>query len=99
MKRMLTAAQSVSGWSNVCENGGRYDAADYQNMALTDDKAKKMIDELMAIEKAEAKLKETFVPKLSGVLPAKKVARYLQIENKIRALVKYDLATGVPLVE
>jgi hypothetical protein len=32
------------------------------------------------------------------VLPVRKVARYLQIENKIRAVVKYDLASGVPLV-
>jgi hypothetical protein len=30
--------------------------------------------------------------------PVKKVARYLQIENKIRALVKYEIAQGVPLV-
>jgi hypothetical protein len=29
----------------------------------------------------------------------RKVARYLQIENKIRAVVKYELATGVPLVQ
>jgi len=27
-----------------------------------------------------------------------KVARYIQIENKIRALVKYELADGIPLV-
>ena len=32
------------------------------------------------------------------MLPVKKAARYLQIENKIRALIKYDLASGVPLV-
>jgi hypothetical protein len=32
------------------------------------------------------------------VLPVKKVARYLQIENKIRAVVRYDIAQGVPLV-
>ncbi len=37
-------------------------------------------------------------PKLGKVLPAKKVARYLQIENKIRAVVKYEVADGVPLV-
>jgi hypothetical protein len=36
---------------------------------------------------------------LRKVLPAKKVARYLQIENKIRAVVKYDLAAVVPLVQ
>jgi hypothetical protein len=33
------------------------------------------------------------------VLPQKKVARYLQIENKIRAVVKYGLAEGVPLAQ
>jgi hypothetical protein len=74
-------------------------AADYRTNTLTDEKAKKLIDELVAIEQAEAKLKASSVPKLSKVLPSKKVARYLQIENKIRAVVKYDLASGVPLVQ
>jgi hypothetical protein len=36
---------------------------------------------------------------LNKSLPAKKVARYLQIENKIRAVIKYDLAATVPLVQ
>ena len=57
-----------------------------------------LIDEAVAIEQAEAQLKKAYVPKLSKVLPAKKVARYLQVENKIRAVVKYDLAAVVPLV-
>ena len=73
-------------------------AADFRNKSLTDDKAKKLIDEAIAIEAAEANLKSTYAPKLSKALPVKKVARYLQIENKIRALVKYDLAQRVPLV-
>jgi len=74
-------------------------AADARAKTLTDDKAKKLIDEALAIEQAEASLKTTYAPKLEKVLPVKKVARYLQIENKIRALVKYDLAQGVPLVK
>ena len=74
-------------------------AADFRNRSLTDDKAKKLIDESVGIELAEAKLKSEYAPKLSKVLPAKKVARYLQIENKIRAVVKYDLASGVPPVQ
>jgi hypothetical protein len=74
-------------------------AADYRTNTLTDEKAKKLIDELVAIEQAEAGLKASYVPKLSKVLPQKKVARYLQIENKIRAVVKYELAEGVPLVQ
>src|SRR5512136_806438 len=73
-------------------------AADYRANTLTDEKAKKLIDELVAIEQAEAGLKASYVPKLSKVLPQKKVARYLQIENKIRAAVKYELAGTIPLV-
>jgi hypothetical protein len=74
-------------------------AADARAKTLTDDKAKKLINEALAIEQAEANLKSTYAPKLSKALPVKKVARYLQIENKIRAVVKYDLAQGVPLVQ
>ena len=74
-------------------------AADYRANTLTDEKAKVLIDDMVAIEQAEAGLKTSYVPKLSKVLPPKKVARYLQIENKIRAVVKYELAAGVPLVQ
>jgi hypothetical protein len=73
-------------------------AEDFRNKSLTDDKAKRLIDEALAIEVAEANLKSTYAPKLSKALPVRKVARYLQIENKIRAVVRYDIAAGVPLV-
>jgi hypothetical protein len=73
-------------------------AADFHSKSLTDDKAKKLIDEVLAIEQSEADLKSNYAPKLGKALPVIKVARYLQIENKIRAVIKYDLAQGVPLV-
>ena len=73
-------------------------ADDFRNKSLTDEKAKKLIDDALAIDRAEANLKTTYAPKLSKALPIRKVARYLQIENKIRAVVKYDIASGVPLV-
>ena len=73
-------------------------ADDYRGKSLTDEKAKKLIDEATAIDQAEAGLKSAYAPKLSKALPWIKVARYLQIENKIRAVVKYDIASGVPLV-
>ena len=39
------------------------------------------------------------MPKLEKALPAAKVARYVQIENKIRAAVRYELADAIPLVQ
>jgi hypothetical protein len=74
-------------------------ADDFRRKSLTDDKAKKLIDEALAIDQAEANLKSAYAPKLSKALPVRKVARYLQIENKIRAVIRYDIASGVPLVQ
>jgi len=77
---------------------GRYAEA-VRNKAFTDKKAKQLTTELLHIQKAEAELQASYLPKLSKALPPKKVARYLQIENKIRAVVKYELAAEIPLVE
>jgi hypothetical protein len=71
----------------------------YNKGPVTNDVAKKLLDEALAIDEAEVKLKTTAVPKILAVLPATKAARYIQIENKIRAVVRYELAAGIPLVE
>jgi Spy/CpxP family protein refolding chaperone len=61
--------------------------------------AKKLLGEALAIQESELKLQQTYVPKLEKVLPEVKVARYIQIESKIRALVRYVLASKIPLAE
>ena len=72
-------------------------AEGYNNKTLTDDIAKQLTSEVLAIDQDELTLRKTFAAKLNGVLPALKVARYLQIENKIRAALRYELAAGIPL--
>jgi hypothetical protein len=57
------------------------------------------MNQYLAVEEAELKLKRAYVPRLEKVVPGTKVARYMQIENKIRAIVKYELAAQIPLVE
>jgi hypothetical protein len=69
----------------------------YNKGAILDKTARKLIDEAIDIDLDEAKLKKSYVPKLSKVLPGVKVARYIQIENKIRAIVRYELASAIPL--
>jgi hypothetical protein len=71
----------------------------YNKGPVSDEAAKKLINEAIAVEDAEVKLKRSYVSKLEKVLPGVKVARYIQIENKIRALVRYELAAQIPLVE
>jgi hypothetical protein len=71
----------------------------YNKGPVSNDVAKKLIDEALAIDEAEVKLKSAAVPKILAVLPAAKAARYIQIENKIRAVLRYELAANIPLVE
>ncbi len=74
-------------------------AKEYNANTLTDDKATRLLNESFAVEEAELKLKKSFQPKLAKVLPGRKVARYLQIENKVRAIVKFEIAGEVPLAQ
>jgi hypothetical protein len=74
-------------------------AADYRGKSLTDEKAKKLLDEWIAVEQEEGKRRGAFAPRVLQALPAKKAARYLQIENEFRILLRYDLAATVPLVQ
>jgi hypothetical protein len=70
----------------------------YQRKGFTDEAAKGLLDEALAIEQAEVSLKRSYTPKFTAVLPAAKAARYLQIESKIRAVVKYELADAIPVI-
>jgi hypothetical protein len=71
----------------------------YNKGPVSDATAKTLLDEALAIDEAEVKLKTTSMPKILAALPATKAARYFQIENKIRAAVRYELAAGIPLVQ
>ena len=71
-------------------------AASYK--AMTDPVAGKLLDEAIAIERDRAALFASYRPKFTAVLPATKVARYYQIENKIRAAINYDLAANIPIM-
>ncbi len=74
-------------------------AAEYRNKSLTDEKAKKLLDEWLAIERDDAARRKAQAPKILKALPAKKAARYMQIENEYRMLMNYDLAATVPLAQ
>ena len=64
----------------------------------TAEQAKAMVDEMMSIQRADLKVKESYLPKFRKVLPEVKVARLLQIENKIDILIKLELAGAIPLI-
>ncbi|MGH7182101.1 MAG: hypothetical protein ACREJN_09005 [Nitrospiraceae bacterium] len=77
---------------------GYADAYNAGKGTISDDAAKKLLNEALSVDEAELKLKRTYADKVGKVLPATKTARYIQIENKIRAVIKFELARQIPLV-
>jgi len=66
---------------------------------MTNETAKKLMDEYITIETLGPKLRQTYLPKFRKVLPEVKVVRYYQIENKIQAVLIYELAKDIPLMK
>jgi hypothetical protein len=65
--------------------------------------ARNLATELVAADEAEIKSRRSLHNRLmrgvpTRILPPKKAARYLQLENKIRAVQAYDIAANIPLI-
>lgn len=65
--------------------------------SLTDEQAVKIMDEYIGIEKAKNRVKGKFVSRFRKILPARKVMRFFQADNKLDILVNAELASIVPL--
>ena len=65
--------------------------------------AKNLANELIAADEVEIKARRTLHNRLMRGVPTRilvpnKAARYLQLENKIRAVQAYDVAENIPLI-
>ena len=73
--------------------------AEHYGEKMTDEKAVEIWNNSMKIEAALAKLQRSYFKKFQGILSGKKAARYMQLENKINALIAAELALEIPLME
>ena len=74
-------------------------AKEYKSKSLTDEKAKQLTSNYLVIEEDLLKLKKSYLEKVSAVIPDKKAMTYWQIENKIQAIIRFDVAINIPLAE
>ena len=71
---------------------------------ITDLYARNLANDLIAADEEEVRARRGMSTRLmrgvpNRVLPPRKVARYLQLESKVRAMQAYDIAAGIPLVK
>jgi len=74
----------------LVDYSGQYDT-------LTDDQAKKIMKEWLSIEKAKMDVKGKYISRFQKILPARKVMRFFQADNKLDAVLNAQLASVVPL--
>jgi len=67
--------------------------------SATETQAKTMINQMLDIQRDELKVRKSHLSKFRKALPEVKVARFLQIENKIDVIVKLGVADSIPLIE
>lgn len=66
---------------------------------LTDEQATTMLNELLTLQHADATIKSDWSRKFAKVLPGRSLMRFYQLENKFDAVVRFDAAAQIPLVE
>jgi hypothetical protein len=72
-------------------------AAVYPNM--NDETATRLLGQFTTLETDYAALLTRYQPRFQRVLPPRKVVRLYQLENKLRAVLNYQLARDIPLAK
>jgi hypothetical protein len=67
--------------------------------SMTDEQARKLVEDYLAVERDRAEVRRTFLAPISEALSGRKVMRFYQIENKIDAVLRYELAATIPVIE
>ncbi len=71
-------------------------ATEYET--LSDERSIELLREAQDIQREELKIRKKYVKRFKKVLPPKKVVRYYQIENKLDAIIDFELAAEIPLI-
>ena len=67
--------------------------------SLTDETALRLIGDYLDAESKRLEIRRNYLPQFGKILPGRTVARFYQIENKIDAVLRYDLASTIPVVD
>jgi len=66
---------------------------------LSNDKAQKLMEDYLAAEAERLQVRRAYLGEFTKILPGRTVARFYQIENKMDAVLRYELAATIPVVD
>lgn len=65
---------------------------------LTDAAATDLVERYLTAEEDRARVRRSYVAPLSKIVTGRKLARFYQLENKIDAVVRFEMASEIPLL-
>jgi hypothetical protein len=66
---------------------------------LSDEKALRLMEDYLAAEAERTQVRHAYLPQFAKFLPGRTVARFYQIENKMDAVLRYDRAATIPVID
>lgn len=66
---------------------------------MKDDEALELMDEYQLAQKQRLEVMKQYTTDLKKVLPGKKVFRCLQVESKLEAIARFEMAKNIPLAQ
>jgi len=66
---------------------------------MTNEEADELLEDFLDVEVERAEVRKKYRKPFSEILPGRKLVRFYQIENKIHAVLRYELASNIPVIE
>ena len=66
---------------------------------LSNDKAMQLMEDYLAAEAERLKIRRSYLSEFAKILPGRTVARFYQLENKMDAVIRYELAAEIPVID
>jgi len=70
-----------------------------EDQSLSEQQAETMLTRYVDMESELLELKKTYIKRFRDILPSKKVFKYFQLESKLEAGLRHELATNIPLAK
>ena len=67
--------------------------------SMSDEKATQLVQDYLVIERDRIGVRQRYLELFSAALPPRKVLRFYQIENKIDAVLRYEMAGKIPVID
>jgi hypothetical protein len=66
---------------------------------LSNEQALQLVQDYLAAEGERLEVQRKFLPEFAQAVPGRTAARFYQIENKVDAVLRYNLAATIPVIE